>query len=181
MKSAFVIAAIVLQVALLAFMAGEREWIARTGHVVYLQGAPVDPRDVMRGDYVALGYDISTASCAQAASVIAATNAFGCLKRDTPVYAVLRTNEHGVAELTSLELTKPASGLFIRGYIAWRWYGTYPSMSALDVRYGIEAYYMEQGKALEFEQTMRKRTRDNRVQMAVALSPGGVGVITGWR
>ena len=181
MKTVFVIMAVLLQAAILVFMAGEREWIARTGTVVYLQTRPVDPRDIMRGDYVALFYDISTASCAQAASVIATTNAFGYLKRETTVYAVLRTNEHGVAELVSLELTKPASGLFIRGYIAYGWYGSIEYLSALNVRYGIEAYYMEQGKALEFEQTMRKRSRDNSLQMAVALSPKGIAVITGWR
>ena len=41
-----------LQIVLLAFMAGEREWVARTGTPVVLRTAPIDPRDPMRGDYV---------------------------------------------------------------------------------------------------------------------------------
>ena len=60
MKTAAVVAAIVIQFAVLGWMAGQREWIVRTGPSVWLCTAPVDPRDPFRGDYVTLGYEIST-------------------------------------------------------------------------------------------------------------------------
>ena len=59
MKNLVVMVAIALQVVVLFFMAGEREWVVRTGRTVFLRTAPVDPRDVMRGDYVRLNYEMS--------------------------------------------------------------------------------------------------------------------------
>ena len=53
----FVLLAVAAQLLVLAWMAGEREWIFRTGQVVYLRTAPVDPRDLFRGDFVRLHYE----------------------------------------------------------------------------------------------------------------------------
>ena len=52
-------AAILLQCALLVLMVADRVRILREGREVTLQTRPVDPRDLLRGDYVVLGYDIS--------------------------------------------------------------------------------------------------------------------------
>ena len=51
--------AALIQVALLAAMIIDRVQILREGTEVTLQTRPVDPRDLLRGDYVVLGYDIS--------------------------------------------------------------------------------------------------------------------------
>ena len=52
-------AAALVQVALLTVMIVDRVQILRDGKEVTLQSRPVDPRDLLRGDYVVLGYDIS--------------------------------------------------------------------------------------------------------------------------
>jgi GDYXXLXY protein len=52
-------AAALVQVALLTVMVIDRTRILREGTEVTLQTRPVDPRDLLRGDYVVLGYDIS--------------------------------------------------------------------------------------------------------------------------
>ena len=59
MRAKLTIAIAALQLVVLAYMAGEREWVVRTGRTIYLRTAPLDPRDAMRGDYVSLSYDIS--------------------------------------------------------------------------------------------------------------------------
>src|SRR5882672_4708697 len=59
MKARILIGCVALQFLILAVMAGQREWVRHTGRAVYFRTAPVDPRDVMRGDYVRLSYDIS--------------------------------------------------------------------------------------------------------------------------
>ena len=59
MRKAFILAAIILQVMVLAYMAGEREYILKNGKLIHLRTAPVDPRDLFRGDYVRLNYEIS--------------------------------------------------------------------------------------------------------------------------
>src|SRR2546430_1537864 len=51
--------AALLQVVLLAVMIIDRAQILREGTEVTLQTRPVDPRDLLRGDYVVLGYDMS--------------------------------------------------------------------------------------------------------------------------
>jgi uncharacterized membrane-anchored protein len=56
MKRWLPVAVVVMQVAMLGFMAGEREWIAKMGTRISLRTAPIDPRDPMRGDYVRLDY-----------------------------------------------------------------------------------------------------------------------------
>ena len=55
--AAIIVAA--LQTAVLGYMVGERAWGLRSGVEVILKTAPVDPRDLLRGDYVTLNYDIS--------------------------------------------------------------------------------------------------------------------------
>jgi GDYXXLXY protein len=58
-------AAAVIQVALIVAMVADRVQILRTGTEVTLQTRPIDPRDFLRGDYVVLGYDISTVSAGE--------------------------------------------------------------------------------------------------------------------
>ena len=53
-------AAGLIQIALIGLMVADRVMILRTGVDVALQTRPLDPRDFLRGDYVVLGYDISS-------------------------------------------------------------------------------------------------------------------------
>jgi uncharacterized membrane-anchored protein len=55
--AAIIVAA--LQTAVLGYMVGERAWGLRSGVEVLLKTSPIDPRDLLRGDYVTLNYDIS--------------------------------------------------------------------------------------------------------------------------
>ena len=58
-----VVAAIVaaaLQTAVLGYMVESRASILRSGADIKLKTLPVDPRDLLRGDYVILSYPIST-------------------------------------------------------------------------------------------------------------------------
>lgn len=60
MKSArWVWAVVALQVIFLFGWAGYHETVRLTAPTVLLKTLPVDPRDILRGDYMALSYDIS--------------------------------------------------------------------------------------------------------------------------
>ncbi|RUV26721.1 MAG: hypothetical protein EOQ60_03660 [Mesorhizobium sp.] len=57
-----IIAALVtalVQIGLLGWIIAGRAAILRNGKEVLLKVEPVDPRDLLRGDYISLGYDIS--------------------------------------------------------------------------------------------------------------------------
>jgi len=163
----------VLQGMVLAYMAAEREWVLRTGQVVTLRTAPLDPRDVMRGDYVRLDYEVSSVPRSRWRGRFALPDAVSPgLPRDTKVYATLRENDDGLAELVSLSDVRPADGLFLRGRSSPWWRG-----NLIGVRYGIEGYFLEQGRAKELE---LQRNRDGiqvPLEMAVAVGGNGLAVI----
>lgn len=51
--------AIALQLLLLAGLLGFRQYTLLTGQRIWLRTVPVDPRDMFRGDYVTLSYQVS--------------------------------------------------------------------------------------------------------------------------
>jgi uncharacterized membrane-anchored protein len=180
------------QLAVLAFMAGEREWVARTGRTIWLRTAPLDPNDPMRGAYVRLRYDISSVSRELCRDGLATwmderANASGTDwrvarrreqdLRDRPVYAVLRAGPHGIGELVALTDRQPATGLFVRGRIGW------VSGDQLNVRYGVEALFLQQDKAKRLELEAARRGREDGVVLdaEVAVSPAGLSVLKGYR
>jgi len=176
MKSVAIAAVALLQVAVLAYMAGEREWIVRRGATVYVRTAPIDPRDPMRGDYLALNYAISTVSRADCAGGLATAMAHtNRVPRGTVVYAVLNTNE-GVARLVALTDQRPPGGLFLRGHV-----DHHNPPSDINVRYGIEAYFTQQHTARTLEAA---RVRDGiqiPLDIELAVSTRGTAVMKNHR
>src|SRR6185369_3700851 len=88
--------------------------------------------------------------------------------RDTKVYAALKINETGIAELDSVSDRKPASGFFIRGRIES------VNDRTLQIRYGIEAFFMQQGAAQKLEDTRRRDRPGVPLDMEVALGSSGI-------
>src|SRR5438552_1531405 len=116
MKAKILIGCVALQLLLLAVIAGQREWVRRTGRVVYFRTAPVDPRDAMRGDYVRLSYDLSRVPRELWRGPLPShSTSFAEVPRDTRVYALLQLQDDGVAQLVSLGLDRPPGGLYLRG------------------------------------------------------------------
>lgn len=158
MRNIIVAALILAQVALLLVMAIGRETIVRHGERVWLRTSPVDPRDIFRGDYVRLNYDISRLpralwGDAVTTSVQDKANRTRYLREKT-LYVSLERGPKDVATAIKADLTPPARGLFIRGAFqpgrGWRLGDKVPTFLN-DLRYGIESYFVEQGSGLELE------------------------------
>ena len=60
MRAIAILLLIVFQIVVLAYMTGNREYILRYGQIVYLRTAPIDPRDLFRGDFVRLNYELTS-------------------------------------------------------------------------------------------------------------------------
>lgn len=179
MKKLFIIAVVVAQIAVLGWMAVEREWVLRTGRTVYLRTAPVDPKDPMRGDYVRLSYEIATVPKRLCRDGIVSwfdpkEAIYNSKARDRRVYAQIKLDEDGVAELVSLSDRVPTEGLFLRG----RADAIY--LSTLRVRFGVEAFFMQQGKARKFEEMVRGEKAGVPLNMEIAVSPSGLAVLKGY-
>src|SRR5260370_39135078 len=137
-------AAGLIQVALIGLMVVDRVMILRTGVDVALQTRPLDPRDFLRGDYVVLGYDISTVP----AGALEAERPAG---RGSPVFVKLAPNRDGFYEAISVHATPvdvASPEVLIRGHVVSGVnYGRvrFPLPSVLQARYGLGSIFVPEG------------------------------------
>lgn len=177
MRKKLILVFIMTQLLVLGFMAGEREYIFHTGKRIYLRTAPVDPRDLFRGDYVRLDYEISPIK----GSHIRGTVNKHLTKKGYKVYAVLKSGQDDLYVLDYLTDKKPAGLLFIAGRVDRGWRVRRPRDGTV-VKYGIEQYFVEQGRGKEIE-NRRGRRDDLQIPMEVelAVSDNGTAVIRDYR
>jgi uncharacterized membrane-anchored protein len=178
MRNKLVLLLIVCQFLVLGFMAGKREYIHATGTEIYLQTAPIDPRDPFRGDFVRLRYPLSTVNPQQFRGSVEQHRT----QKDYPVYAVLMAGADSIYTLDHLTDTKPEQGVFLKGFLAnhdWRWFVRGQNLA---VRYGIEQYFVQQGAGMEMENMLGNRNELQRpLEMHIAIGTDGTAVIKGHR
>jgi len=122
------------------------------GREILLKTVPVDPRDLLRGDYVILNYEV-----AQVPKDFDYKN-YSPIKN--VLYAVLETDENNVASLKYMTTDKPKVGLFLAGKPS-RCPGWFNNSRC--VRFGIESYFIKEKTGYEFENA----TRGNLVKVVV--------------
>lgn len=99
--------AIVLFVVVLASGVYTQEDLRRNGQQAILDTMPVDPRDILRGDYVDLAYEIGRGEKAVAFAK--------SLPSSQPVYALLTLGADNRVTNYSFSATEPKTGVYIRG------------------------------------------------------------------
>ncbi|MGL4438485.1 MAG: GDYXXLXY domain-containing protein [Bosea sp. (in: a-proteobacteria)] len=168
------LAALVLCGLILA-MVIERASILRNGATVRLATTPVDPRDLFRGDYVILGYEIGTVNLTR---VGAATD----LKTGETVFVGLKPAADGRAEAVKLVREGQAreTGLTWVKATSSRWYTcgmpTGGNCAQGDIltrlTYGLESYFVPEGQGRAIETTPASR-----VEIIAAISASGKAAI----
>ena len=136
-----------------------KEFTLITGKEVLLKTMPVDPRDLFRGDYVVLNYDISALD-------------FNSLPTDSAnfndsdrVYVTLKIEDkYGVP--TGIYRDPPKEGLFIKGTVKD------VQGNGLIIEYGIESYFVPEGKGWEIQ-----RQSGRNLEVKVAIDKFGNAVI----
>ncbi len=233
MRSKFILL-VLLQVALLIGIVAYRQYWVATGEKILLKTAPVDPRDIFRGDYVNLQYDISMLDL----DGLGVKESF---KSNEKVYVVLEKNPDTTFSAKSVSRALPVGRKFIQGRVQqemlsskWeillkddsenlhhlkpQWFGNVKKKDRvtfcldergnvlhffkddaeyrpkcrgqsiggtveeikeiktrmLHVEYGIESYFVEEGKGREVESS--RGTEDLWVE--VSLRKDGKGIIT---
>lgn len=149
-KHWFLIIGIFWLIIILGFI-GFKEFTLRTGQEVLLKTQPVDPRDLFRGDYVVLNYQISNLDLNSLQSD------FKDYKNDDKVYVSLNLVD-GYGVPAKISKNAPREGLYIKGKAASVW------DSGLFVSYGIESYFVPEDKGREIEQ-QRGRNLDVKVSI----------------
>lgn len=179
MKVRLAIAVAVLQIGVLAFMAGQREWISRFGDPITLRTAPIDPNDPMRGAYVRLNYEINwvpASLCKDGPAEWIKTTDYREQQRlrDRLVYASLDIDRLGFARIIALSDRKPGPGRMLRGRVVS------VSSSGIQARYGIEALFMQQDAARRVEHDARETRAGAPMNVRVAVSSSGIAVTKGY-
>jgi uncharacterized membrane-anchored protein len=108
-----------------------RERLLDTGQVVLLELAPVDPRSLMQGDYMALRFRVG--------------NDIGPVRRDAPAEdgrIVVRLGEHGVASFVRREAGEPLAAGELR--LRYR-------VRAGNVKFATNAYFFQEGTGRAYE------------------------------
>ncbi len=128
------------------------------GQTVRLRVVPVDPRDLFRGDYVILDYELNEA-VARALENSADDRRVGA---DRPVYVTLTPDADGVHRRAgAVSFERPAGGLYLRGRLTGHWRGS--------ARFGIEAFFVQEGEGLALE----RLRNSGELSAEIAVAPWG--------
>ncbi|KKH96863.1 hypothetical protein EO95_03660 [Methanosarcina sp. 1.H.T.1A.1] len=155
-----------------------KEYTLRTGTEVVLKTEPVDPRDLFRGDYVILNYEISTLDLDE---VAAEDTSFEYNDR---IYLALAL-EDGYGVPKKVYRNPPGDELYIKGTVKELIYDweededgiitEEPQIKELRVEYGIESYFVPEGRGLEIES--QQWTGEEGVDVKVVVDKYGNAVI----
>lgn len=154
-----------LQIGFLAALVEGRASILRDGREVLLKVEPVDPRDLLRGDYVRLGYAISSLDRALI------TGQGADLARDADIMVRLARGEDGLWQAVGARPAAAPAVVDDAGTveIAGRVEGDPAGSETLRVLYGIERFYLPEGQGLAIERDLSVRP----FRMLVAVGEDG--------
>lgn len=151
-RSALLWTAAGLQVATIGWMVWNYHQPAAYGERVTLRCFPIDPRDLLKGEYVTLNYRFTNPTSATRLLdeyVRAHPDSVGMkhwsVPEDSTVYLPLKRNAAGLGEPGEPTFTKPTEGLFLRGLTRGN-----------QLRFGIEAFYVQEGAGRSWEELARK-------------------------
>jgi len=113
-------------------------WPRIAGTTVVLATVPADPFDLLRGQHLVIAYEIGTLP-----AVFTDREGEGAWAEvgDT-VYVSVAPDPRGIWHHRATSLAPPADGVFLRGEVVRRW------DARMQVRYGIEQYFVQRGSEL---------------------------------
>jgi len=174
-KTLLALAAVALaQTAVLAYMVIGRVQLLKNGREITLPIVPIDPRDLFKGEYVRLSYDISNVTAGPLAGLR--------LRRNDLLYVVIEKKDGGPWQPVELSRSMPqqvgSDRVVIKGRsvintpVPSHWIG---NVRFPFVRYGIENYYVPQGEGPKLEAA----ARDRKLAALVAVDKAGNAAIKG--
>ena len=156
----FLALGISLQLAVLLFMTAKGTLILIRGEVYYVRVQPVDPRDLMRGDYVILSYEFSRLPH----HGIDGRNMMDLPNQ--PIYVSLEKEGDGKHwRAARYSLQKPGKGPFLKGKLNPRG----------QLEFGIEQFSVQEGKGLEYDNAVRSRI----LSSEISITPKGDAAMRG--
>jgi uncharacterized membrane-anchored protein len=159
------------QIGFLGRIIAGRAAVLRNGQEIVLKVEPIDPRDLLRGDYVRLGYEISSVPTKQITNI--APDQFS--SDDSWLYARVKKGDDGYWHLVSTTFDAPLAAApgpdeaDVKGHVAEGW--SLGADTSIGVDYGIDRFYLPEGEGIELQQDMRVRPFGVRVALASDGTP----------
>lgn len=160
-----IVIVVALQTTALLAMVGIKQYTLSTGTPIVLKTEPIDPRSLFRGDYVRLNYAISRLPIDK----LAGDREFA---RGDTIYVVLQ-REGEFWQALSLHHASPpvtAGQVAIKGRVEFINPLTFPRPGApaepsksIDVKYGVENYFVPEGEGRALERPKPGETVSIRV------------------
>jgi uncharacterized membrane-anchored protein len=164
------LATVAFQVVVLCSMIASKAAILWSGDVVLLRVVPVDPRDMFRGDYVTLGYEIGRVPPQGVEGLsVPLTRATAPQWQGRQVYVTLAPESDGLHyQAGPVSTSSPPRGTrFIAGKLG----------DGGRITFGIESYFVQEGKGKAYEAAIR----EHRLSAEVSLSASGQATLRGLR
>lgn len=131
------------QAGFLLSWAGYHEWVRSGAEVILVKGRPVDPQDLLRGDYMILGYEIGVLPD----SMTKQGDGKPVFRIGEEIWVLLekRGAYHEVVAASRARPSAGANQTLVRGMV------TYPrglgrADNGTGVEYGIEQFFVPEGK-----------------------------------
>ena len=165
---------ILIQTAALLKIVRDRDRLIKDGREITMSVVPVDPRDLMRGDYVILNYSLSPLRTEE----IPGANLEG-LSSGSVVYVTLAPGEGNRwkavgASASPPEFTIPENVL-VKARVQTIWHDESTKRTEAHVRYGIESYFVPEGTGKAIE----NKIRSGKVEALVAIGRDGTAALKG--
>jgi uncharacterized membrane-anchored protein len=163
----------VLQSGTLYAMVEKHAMVLRHGTSIMLETEPVDPRDLLRGEYVRLGYGISSVAADKVAGEKPETAGL------VDIYVVVKEGTAGRWDFSSASWQKrtdiAAGEVQIHGRTL-----SYPNAvttGVYRVQYGIERFYLPEGWGRAIEDVQKER----KIDAVIAVAQSGEAQIRSLR
>ena len=183
------IAAAALQTTAIGWIVWDRISLLKTGREIVLPIIPVDPRSLFRGDYVILDYPVTAVAASLMSPAMKAS-------RPAVFYVTLKKTDGGWEPVAFSEKPQAsdANQIALKARMRYGWSessrrrpvaatapgpGTVtpitPPELVLNVRYGIESYFVPEGKGLALEALAREK----KLAAVIAVDARGNSAIKG--
>lgn len=176
-ESGYLLMALLIPVLFILGMTLKPVMTLQFGQTIQLQTQPVDPKDLFRGDYIDLFYDMNQLEIKDGNLEGLPTDYNEENLRGKTVYALLKPSaDHKTYEVSRYTMSSPKDGIYLKGSINYAYLNGSSSAKdhlILNIDFGIDRYFIEENTGTDLENA----SREGKVLVTLKVL-NGFGIVT---